>query len=169
VKRELAKKEGRLLTKKQKEEKAMAEIRKQALLASGVQIEGLQQASGSGAPAVKKVVYGNRKKKGPANAAKEASPAPESRPRTPEPVAPVVEPVVEPKAEPEDDWEASSAEEETVKSPPAGVKDSWDASSDEDDAPSPPPVPASTPAKSTTTKPVAKPAAKPAPVTKKGQ
>jgi translation initiation factor 5B len=169
VKRELAKKEGRLLTKKQKEEKAMAEIRKQALLASGVQIEGLQQASGSGAPAVKKVVYGNRKKKGPTNAAKEASPAPESRPRTPEPVAPVVEPVVEPKAELEDDWEASSAEEETVKSPPAGVKDSWDASSDEEDASSPPPVPASTPAKSTTTKPVAKPAAKSAPVAKKGQ
>jgi translation initiation factor 5B len=160
AKRELAKKEGRLLTKKQKEEKAMAEIRKQALLASGVQIEGLQQASGSGAPAVKKVVYGNRKKKGPANVAKDASPAPESRPRTPEPVAPT--PVVEPKAEAEDDWEASSAEEETA--PPAGVKDSWDASSDEEEAaPPPPPAPVSTPAK-----PVTKPATKPTPAPKKG-
>ncbi|KAJ7122943.1 P-loop containing nucleoside triphosphate hydrolase protein [Mycena epipterygia] len=158
AKREVAKKEGRLLTKKQKEEKAMAEIRKQALLASGVQIEGLQQASGSGAPAVKKVVYGNRKKKGPTSAAKEASPAPESRPRTPEPIAPVVAPVVESKAEPEEDWEASSAEED-IKPPPTGVKDSWDASSDEEDAtPPPPPPPASTPA----TKPAGKPAAKPA-------
>ncbi|KAJ7179623.1 hypothetical protein C8R46DRAFT_1074294 [Mycena filopes] len=165
AKRELAKKEGRLLTKKQKEEKAMAEIRKQALLASGVQIEGLQQASGSGAPAVKKVVYGNRKKKGPATAAKDASPAPESRPRTPEPAAPVAAPVVEPTAEVEDDWEVSSAEEDTVKTPgvPAGVKDSWDASSDEEDAtPPPPPVPAPTPAKATPAKAPAKSASKPA-------
>ncbi|KAJ7727887.1 hypothetical protein B0H16DRAFT_1677210 [Mycena metata] len=172
AKRELAKKEGRLLTKKQKEEKAMAEIRKQALLASGVQIEGLQQASGSGAPAVKKVVYGNRKKKGPTSAAKETSPAPESRPRTPEPATPVAAPVVEPKAEVEDDWEASSAEED-VKTPAAGVKDSWDASSDEEDAaPAPPPVPAPTPAKATPTKAMpsktaAKSASKPAPVVKK--
>ncbi|KAJ7477244.1 hypothetical protein B0H11DRAFT_2234711 [Mycena galericulata] len=162
AKRELAKKEGRLLTKKQKEEKALAERRKQALLASGVQIEGLQQASGSGASAVKKVVYGNRKKKGPAGPAKEVSPAPESRPRTPEPVAPVVEPVVEAKAEPEDDWEASSAEEEEVKTAVPGVKDSWDASSDEEDAP-PPPVPASTPA----AKPTAKTTIKPGPATVK--
>ena len=42
AKREVAKKEGRLLTKKQKEEQRVAELRKQALLASGVQIEGLQ-------------------------------------------------------------------------------------------------------------------------------
>ncbi|KAJ6463233.1 hypothetical protein C8R47DRAFT_1238517 [Mycena vitilis] len=168
AKRELAKKEGRLLTKKQKEERAMAEIRKQALLASGVQIEGLQQASGSGAPAVKKVVYGNRKKKGPANAAKEAPPAPESRPRTPEPAAPAV---AEAEAEPEDDWEASSEEETTQTA--VGVKDSWDASSDEEDAaPPPPPVPVSTPAKSTPAKstpakPPAKNGAKATPVVKK--
>ncbi|KAJ7499438.1 hypothetical protein FB451DRAFT_1205448 [Mycena latifolia] len=167
AKREVAKKEGRLLTKKQKEEKAMAEIRKQALLASGVQIEGLQQASGSGAPAVKKVVYGNRKKKGPGptNAAKEASPAPESRPRTPEPAAPVVTAVAEPKEEPEDDWEASSAEEDVKAS--AGVKDSWDASSDEEDA-APPPPSTSTPATKPATKPAPKASAKPTtPATKK--
>lgn len=42
----------------------LTEIRKQTLLASGVQIEGLQQPSGSGPPAVKKVVYRKRKKKG---------------------------------------------------------------------------------------------------------
>ncbi|KAJ6612153.1 hypothetical protein B0H10DRAFT_2223421 [Mycena sp. CBHHK59/15] len=157
AKREVAKKEGRLLTKKQKEEKAMAEIRKQALLASGVQIEGLQQASGSGAPAVKKVVYGNRKKK-PTNAAKEASPAPESRPRTPEPATPVAPPVVEAETAPADDWDASSAEEEDIKTAATGVKDSWDASSDEEDAKPPPPVPVLTPAKPAAKPPVSPPA-----------
>ncbi|KJA21714.1 hypothetical protein HYPSUDRAFT_140306 [Hypholoma sublateritium FD-334 SS-4] len=140
AKRELAKKEGRLLTKKQKEEKQMADIRKQALLASGVQIEGLQQASGSAPPAAKKVVYGNRKKKGPG--AKDVSPAPESRPRSPEPV-PVAP--VEP-AETNDaksDWDADSDKDEPQPQPQpaalADVKDDWDASSDEEkDAPPPP-------------------------------
>jgi translation initiation factor 5B len=51
--------------KKQNEEKHLTEIKKQALLTSGAQIEGLQQSSGSGPPVVKKVVYGNLKKKGP--------------------------------------------------------------------------------------------------------
>ncbi|EDR05004.1 uncharacterized protein LACBIDRAFT_252126, partial [Laccaria bicolor S238N-H82] len=133
LKREIAKKEGRLLTKKQKEEKQMAEIRKQALLASGVQIEGLQQQSGNGPPAPKKVVYGNRKKKGPG--AKDASPAPESRPRSPElasPILPVAE-EVKPNADEDlkSDWEASSDEETKAA---AGVKDSWDASSDDGEA-----------------------------------
>ncbi|KAJ4471998.1 hypothetical protein J3R30DRAFT_3522507 [Lentinula aciculospora] len=136
VKRELAKKEGRLLTKKQKEEKAAAELRKQALLASGVQIEGLQQPSGV---STKKVVYSNRKKKGPT--VNSGSPVP-SRPRTPE--SPVVQ---EEKTEPtpvhageseeapiedapmKDDWDASSDDE--TKPTPDEIKDSWDASSDE--------------------------------------
>ncbi|RDB15518.1 Eukaryotic translation initiation factor 5B [Hypsizygus marmoreus] len=140
AKKEIAKKEGRLLTKKQREEKQMAEIRKQALLASGVQIEGLQQASGS-APTPKKVVYGNRKKKGPT--AKDASPAPESRPRSPESVAaPPPPPAKEasPAAEDEakDDWEATSEEEANVPPAPEAVKDDWDASSeDEEKAPAP--------------------------------
>ncbi|KAF8169499.1 hypothetical protein BJ912DRAFT_933806 [Pholiota molesta] len=152
AKRELAKKEGRLLTKKQKEERQMAEIRKQALLASGAQIEGLQQASGTGPPAAKKVVYGNRKKKGPGG--KDASPAPESRPRSPEsePASPVVAPTPAPapvqptetKASTEaakSDWEASSDEEEAKPAtPPAGVKDDWDASSDEEKAAPPPKI-----------------------------
>ncbi|KAG6824060.1 hypothetical protein H0H93_002610, partial [Arthromyces matolae] len=110
AKRDLAKKEGRLLTKKQKEEKQMAEIRRQALIASGVQIEGLQQQGTAGAP--KKVVYGNRKKKGPAakdSTSKEASPAPESRPRTPEP--PKAEPT-KPVEEERDEWDVSSEDEE---------------------------------------------------------
>ncbi|KAJ3759492.1 hypothetical protein EV360DRAFT_82055 [Lentinula raphanica] len=143
AKRELAKKEGRLLTKKQKEERAAAEMRKQALLASGVQIEGLQQSSG----APKKVVYNNRKKKGPAGNG--ASPVP-SRPRTPE--SPVVqEEKLEPTPAPapaedlptakdapteapaKDDWDASTDEE--TQPTEGGVKDSWDASSDEETEP----------------------------------
>ncbi|KAJ4491720.1 hypothetical protein C8R41DRAFT_833842 [Lentinula lateritia] len=141
AKRELAKKEGRLLTRKQKEEKAAAEIRKQALLASGVQIEGLQQSSNM---PTKKVVYSNRKKKGPTTNG--ASPA-SSRPRTPE--SPVVQEEKKDsilnladgslapankleeaeEASAKDDWDASS--DEDTKPASDGKKDSWDASSDE--------------------------------------
>lgn len=142
AKRELAKKEGRLLTKKQKEEKQMAELRKQALLASGVQIEGLQHAPGSGPPAGKKVVYSNqRKKKGPA--AKDGSSAPDSRPRTPEPSFETPSPapsvhaeLAEEKVENEDaksDWEANTEEEGVKSQIPTSVKDSWDDSSEEED------------------------------------
>ncbi|KAL0949089.1 hypothetical protein HGRIS_009180 [Hohenbuehelia grisea] len=162
AKRELAKKEGRLLTKKQKEERAAAERRKQALLASGVQIEGLQQEAGA-APAPKKVVYGNRKKKGPA--VKDASPVPESRPKTPEVETPP--PAAEkPVEEPKDDWDASSDDEAAKPAEPApeGVKDDWDASSDEEPAPAP--KEAAPPAKSVPAKPAAAPVAKKAPAAK---
>ena len=123
AKREQAKKEGRLLTKKQKEEQRAAELRKQALLASGVQIEGLQQGQGTHPP--KKVVYDNRKKKkGPTSAAGSSHPGtrdpspvresataakPEPTPATPEP------PTSEPADDAKDDWEASSEEEEAQK------------------------------------------------------
>jgi len=131
-----------LLTKKQKEEQRTAEIRKQALLASGAQIEGLQQPT---APS-RRPVYGNRKKGGPA---KGGSPAPDSVPQTPEPPPPKeLEPI--PKDEPEptpvaqdvpDDWEASSEDEKAA--PAAEVKESWDQSSEEDEESQ---APATTPA-----------------------
>ena len=134
----MAKKEGRLLTKKQKEEQRAAEIRRQALLASGVQIEGLQQP---GAPP-KRPIYGSRRRGGPA---KGSSPAPDSVPQTPEPPLPKElasepnpehEPVQSPAESDtddiQDDWEASS-EEETAP-PPAEMKESWDDSSDEEEA-----------------------------------
>ncbi|KAK7471227.1 eukaryotic translation initiation factor 5B [Stygiomarasmius scandens] len=166
AKRELAKKEGRLLTKKQKEEKAAAEIRKKALLASGVQIEGLQGT----APVPKKPVYGNRKKKGPVG--KDASPAPESRPRTPEPAQPTKEktPELEPPANgaAKDDWDDSSEGEGAKPAADDEVKDSWDASSDEEEAPAPVTVPAAKHEKET--KPAAKTSApaKPAPANANG-
>lgn len=135
AKKEQAKKEGRLLTKKQKEERAAAERRKQALLASGVQIEGLQQPS-SGAP--KKVVYDNRKKK-PAVASsgtRDSTPAPETKPSTPEPPAPLEPEVTKPAEKADDvksDWDASSDDEkEKAPAKAEGVKSDWDASSDEE-------------------------------------
>lgn len=123
------------MTKKQKEEQRAAEIRRQALIASGVQIEGLQQTS---APS-KRPLYGNRKKapvgRGPPS-------APESAIQTPEPPSPkelAPEPKEEKKkVEPTDDlksdWDASSDEE---KGKPSDVKETWDESSDEEDAPKP--------------------------------
>lgn len=149
-KREIAKKEGRLLTKKQKEELRAVELRKQALLASGVQIEGLQQQQGD-AHRPKKVVYDNRKKKkGPASVAgsshpgtrdpspvreKPATPTPEPQPEPTSAAATASSPAEE---EAKDDWEASSEDEENKED----VKDSWDQSSEDEEAPK-----ASTPAK----------------------
>ncbi|KAJ8595056.1 hypothetical protein M405DRAFT_728704 [Rhizopogon salebrosus TDB-379] len=126
---ELAKKEGRFLTKKQKEEKAAAELRRQALLASGVQIEGLQRQQHAGV-AAKKAVSGNKKKKGPIAQELSVSPAPESRPETPDVVeAPPAPSTVESPAEEEakadavkDEWDASSGDE-------------WDESSEEEKQP----------------------------------
>lgn len=110
----------------------MAELRKQALLASGVQIEGLQQPSGSGAP--KRVVYGNRKKK--PSSQKASSPAPESRPRSPEPASPLAAeatPKVEVGDEAKSDWENNTDEDKKTPESQKQVKDAWDASSDEEE------------------------------------
>lgn len=154
AKRELAKKEGRLLTKKQKEEQRAAELRKQALLASGVQIEGLQQPSGAQVP--KRVVYGNRKRKGPASATgsgpatREPSPVREERPSTPEPEH-VPEPVTQVAEEKQkidsvkDDWDASSDEDQKAAD---GVKESWDVSSEDEEAKTPQPAKTAAPGES---------------------
>ena len=142
AKREQAKREGTLLTKKQKEEKAAAERRKQALLASGVQIEGLQTSAAS--PVGKKVMYGNRKKKGPAGAAPssaQASPALVSRPLSPE-LTPEPSPAPTPAAKVnklpanedlKSDRDESSDDETKPPAADADVKDSWDASSEDED------------------------------------
>lgn len=143
MKREQARKDGTLLTKKQKEERAAAERRKEALLKSGVQIEGLQAPGGSGAPAAKKVVYGNRKKKGPAVAGSSAHASPAVVPRalspeltpepTPEPTpATKVEKLPATNDDVKSDWDASSGDEAKA-SVAMDVKDSWDASSGEED------------------------------------
>ncbi|OCF72084.1 translation initiation factor aIF-2 [Kwoniella mangroviensis CBS 8886] len=169
-----AKAEGRALTPAQKREKAAAEARKQAMLASGMVVAGLQD--GAAPEAKKKVVYGNRKKQQKPTAKEIATPPPE--PASPAPVPVPVEKKPEPapaKEESEDDWDKSEDEVEKVV---AGVdklkveesEDDWDKSSDDEATPAPAPIAApktsaSTPAKAAPTStpaPAAAPA-KPAP------
>ncbi|KAG9127764.1 hypothetical protein FRC07_009889 [Ceratobasidium sp. 392] len=171
AKREQLKKEGKLLTAKQKAEKQAAEIRRQALLQSGVKIEGLQSGE-AGASAPKRVVYGNKKKK-PAQNQKDSStvagsergpsPPPEPAPAAPAPATP---------SDVKDDWDASSADEAPVpevKPAAGGVKDDWDATSEEEEAaPAKPAAKAQEPSKPAPTSKAApsakgKPAAAPAP------
>lgn len=107
------------MTKKQKEERAAAELRRQALLASGIQIEGLQKQQQQTGISAKKAAFSNKKKKGPVAKESSVSPAPESRPETPDIVLePSVPSPVESAAEEGDKLEA--------------VKDQWDASSGDD-------------------------------------
>lgn len=128
------------MTKKQKEEQRAAELRKQALLASGVQIEGLQQPSGDQAP--RKVVYGNRKKKAPVDlseskpSTREQSPVPEEQ--TAQHIAvKLSHGEADTKTDVKDDWEASS-DEESVAQQPKDIKESWDdESAEESDSPQP--------------------------------
>ncbi|KAJ1308396.1 hypothetical protein OPQ81_004102 [Rhizoctonia solani] len=142
AKKEQLRKEGKLLTAKQKAEKQAAEIRRQALLQSGVKIEGLQSGGGAGS-ATKKVVYGSKKKKpapGPKDsstvASSERAPSP---PPEPTPASPAVAPE---DTAAKDDWDATSDEESpAVETKPAaapGVKDDWDASSEEETPPTKP-------------------------------
>lgn len=91
-------------------------------------------------------MYGNRKKKPPAQ--KDASPAPDSRPRSTEPAPAEATKEEQAKsdwersddgeknaaeAQAKDTWEASDDEQEAGSTTPQ-VKDSWDASSDEEGA-----------------------------------
>ncbi|KAI0761761.1 hypothetical protein BC629DRAFT_1584115 [Irpex lacteus] len=110
--KEKEKAKRRLLTKKQKEEQRVAELRKQALLASGQQ----------DTPA-------SKKPKGPTAAADHspaASPAPAPAPDLP------AEPEATPKADSvKDDWDASSEDE--APAAPEGIKESWDDSSEDEE------------------------------------
>ncbi|TXT13736.1 hypothetical protein VHUM_01103 [Vanrija humicola] len=159
---------GKLLTPKQKAERAAAEARKQALLASGVTVAALQDG---GAPAAKRPTYGKKK---PAGKQQQQAKTP-SQPATPaEPATPPPAKAEEKKAdEDEDDWDKSDDE---VAAATAGVKDlkvedkkeesedDWDKSS-EDEAPPPPkaaPKAAAPAAKAAPAAPAAKAAAAPA-------
>ncbi|CAE6404362.1 unnamed protein product [Rhizoctonia solani] len=170
AKKDQLRKEGKLLTAKQKAEKQAAEIRRQALLQSGVKIEGLQSGGGSGATP-KKVVYGNKKKKqapGPketstvASSERAPSPPPESTPASPA-AAPV-------NTASKDDWDASDddnpAAVEAKPTTAPDVKDDWDASSEEE-SPAKPEPKVEVPAKAAPgIKPKSTPAVKSAPTTK---
>lgn len=138
MKRELAKKEGRLLTKKQKEAKAAAEARRNAPLQAGVVIAGLQE-DGPPADKPKKVVYGKKKKPAASAANKTVTGSTVSTPTTAVAELPEVK-ELSPKAEAavivrgeeeeKDDWDVSSQDESKPDDrSKEGVKDSWDASS----------------------------------------
>ncbi|GEM08221.1 translation initiation factor 5B [Rhodotorula toruloides] len=130
AKKEQLKREGKLLTPKQKAERAAAEARRQALLAAGnVTIAGLQEKPDRGP---KKVSYGKRERAGGDKPQQTESPA-ESKPASPEPPkeeiakpAPAAEEKDEEEEDVKDSWDASSDDEKE------DVKDSWDASSDEE-------------------------------------
>lgn len=141
AKKEELRKAGKLLTPKQKAEKAAAELRLKALVESGAVVVGIQErnetAPSSGA---KKVTYGNRKK----NPKKEATNdvmKPESKPESvpdvskleiadtsspsaiQSPPPPPPEPPVPEAPDVKDDWEAESDD----------IKDDWDAGSEDDE------------------------------------
>lgn len=126
AKREQLKKEGKLLTPKQRAEQKAAEARKAALLASNnISVAGMHEEHGDDKPKGR-VVY-DRKKKKPEPKPK-AEPKPEAPKEEPKP-----EPAPEPAPEPEpkkddgvkDDWDDESEDD--------GVKDDWDATSEEDE------------------------------------
>lgn len=147
AKREQLKKEGKLLTPKQKAEKAAAEARMQAMIKSGqIKVDGLtnRQAAAEGEEKEKKkIVYDSRKKKkGPTGPPSKIDAPPaavdlvveeEKEDLKEEDVEPVkeVEPVLASKegesvgVEEEDDesWDAVSDED---------VKDDWDAESEDE-------------------------------------
>ncbi|KWU47625.1 hypothetical protein RHOSPDRAFT_7210, partial [Rhodotorula sp. JG-1b] len=139
AKKEQLKREGKLLTPKQKAERAAAEARRQALLSAGnVTIAGLQQQE---ADAPRKVSYGKRERANNKKPVAAASPAEEKAPAAVEAkkeeeekkAAPAQAQSEEKKDDEEDDvkdsWDVSSSEDEAK----ADVKDSWDASSDEEE------------------------------------
>ncbi|KKP06555.1 hypothetical protein THAR02_01346 [Trichoderma harzianum] len=140
---EQLKKEGKFLTKAQKEEKARNELKLQQMLAAGIKI-GPQEEEG--APK-KKVVYDSKKKRGKndkkdeeaalAEAAERARVQAEKALKEAEEKAAKEKAAAEAKAaaskatqesDVEDDWEAAAA----AASGDEDVKDSWDADSDEE-------------------------------------
>ncbi|KDN52115.1 hypothetical protein K437DRAFT_254676 [Tilletiaria anomala UBC 951] len=135
LKREQLKKEGKLLTPKQKAEKQAAEARMKAMIQSGqITVEGLKDAEG-GAETKRKVVYDNRKKKkSPADTSKQtaqqnahtaAKEQPEQDKKAESVLEPVVPVAIEATGSTEAEWKQQEGAEEDVK-------DSWDAESDDE-------------------------------------
>ncbi|PWY98646.1 hypothetical protein BCV70DRAFT_201448 [Testicularia cyperi] len=148
AKKEQLRKEGKLLTPKQKAEKAAAEARMQAMIRSGqIKVEGLQQRASeeaSSEPKKRPLIDNRKKKKGPQkrdggltlpepvaskgdeDTAETADADKAAEPATPAAPAPA-------KAEERPDTPAAEAEAEVEdEDEDQAVKDSWDAESDED-------------------------------------
>ena len=147
-KKELLKKQGLLLTKAQKEQKAREDLRRDQMLAAGVKVAGLGEASDKKEHSTdkKKPVY-DKKKKGPNKLADEQARLEEAQKQAEleaqkqaeerERLRVEEEEKAKVKAESKavqaeesdlEDWEAQADAEENVK-------ESWDADSDEEPAP----------------------------------
>ncbi|KAF2089690.1 hypothetical protein K490DRAFT_55270 [Saccharata proteae CBS 121410] len=142
---EQLKREGKYMTKKQKEEQARMEARMKQMLESGAKVAGLE------APAEKKKPVYDRKKKAPKKEEPKVDEQAEEEARKKLEELRIVKEQEEraaaeaekaradaeaKKAEDEDeldDWEALADAEDGVKKPQEDLKDSWDASSDEED------------------------------------
>ncbi|PHZ12840.1 translation initiation factor eIF5B [Rhizopus microsporus ATCC 52813] len=168
LKREQLRKEGKLLTKAQKEAQRLAQLRHQQLLASGhVRVQALEDNDQK----PKKPVYGNRKKKVVSKEEQERRQQEaeqkrleeEKKRKEEEEAKKVAEAAAAAEEEPEDedDWEnavVSSDEEEKApkKESEEDLKSDWDASSDEEEKPTPaakPAAPAKTAEKAAPAKP----------------
>lgn len=135
-KKEQLRKEGKLLTKAQKEAKERNELRMKQMLAAGVgHVAGLAEKGGESSEK-KKTVVTNRKKKGPkkdevdleaAAAAARAQREAEDEKRRKEEEA-LAKAQAKEDEEVEEDWEAAAK----ADVPEDDVKDSWDADSDEE-------------------------------------
>ncbi|KAK4517284.1 DNA cross-link repair protein PSO2/SNM1 [Mucor velutinosus] len=169
LKKEQLRKEGKLLTKAQKEAQRLAKLRHEQLLASGnVRVQALEDDGNK----PKKVVYGNKKKKGPTKeeqekkkqeAAERKRLEEEEKKRKEEEEA---KKAAEAQESEEDDWEnavISSDEEEKKdeKEEDEDLNSDWDASSDEEEK-----KPAAAPAKKATAAPAKAASAKAAPAKK---
>ncbi|KAJ5085907.1 Eukaryotic translation initiation factor 5B [Penicillium argentinense] len=139
-KKEQLRKEGKLLSKAQREAQLRNEMRMKQMLASGVQVAGLQE----GGAEKKRPVYENKKKKGGkkqeedleaaaerARAQREAEDArrqKEAEEKAKAEAAAAAAAAAAPAEDDDavDDWEKAAAEEDDVK-------DSWDAPSDEEE------------------------------------
>lgn len=184
--REQLKKEGLILTPKQKKERAAAEMRKQALIASGAVVAAQAEKGPSTSGGAPKFKYGAKAKgqkqgKAPSTVTSDSTPASpavteSTLPPAPEPTPAAPSPVEKPATK--DSWDDSDEEAApaAAASPAPAVKDDWDASSDEEasaaaPAPTKPepakkgaaPAPASkgAPAKAAPAKSAAQPTSKP--------
>ena len=138
-----AKAEGRMLTPAQKREKAAAEARKAAILASGgLTVAGLQAPETA---EKKKPVYG--RKKGGKDSSKDAGPSTQTASSLR-----AAEPTISPAQQNGDDWDKEMDDEAAVEAVVAGVDkmavedngDDWDVSDEEPSKPVKPVKPAAT-------------------------
>ncbi|KAJ1927164.1 eukaryotic translation initiation factor 5B [Tieghemiomyces parasiticus] len=136
ARKEQLRKEGKLLTKSQKEAQKRAQARLQQLLDSGVQVAGLQESGGTSSGKGKKASYSKRKNKG--KGASETEAVTESlKGLAVTPTPPVETPAAAEDDDDEDDWEKllesdPEPEPEVKEEGEGSAEDSDDEDSDDD-------------------------------------